>query len=260
MSLLAASPLLSSLFLTYANKAAALDGPSAPSPIDLEWTEMKALNNRLQEEVASLRAQLAKEADRAKAAEDCVEALRAQLSSVKDANCNLEITVSDGRDRLEATTTEYAGYKKEMADTIAELRSTMDAGTVSRADFQSKIKHLTLRQQCSRAALSQVIADQQVALTQLKEKSDCFCSTQTAPKDCRDVHERKPDQKDDIKQLEDSKPKEKENSWAHWGQKGSSQWGQKGNSWPQKGSSWTQKEISSLKGQGSKPSDESPSN
>lgn len=36
MSLLAASPLLSSLFLKYANKATALDGPPAPSPIDLE--------------------------------------------------------------------------------------------------------------------------------------------------------------------------------------------------------------------------------
>ena len=58
-------PLLSSLFLTYANKATAPDGPSAPSPIDLEWTEMKALNNRLQEEVASLRAQLDDETDRA---------------------------------------------------------------------------------------------------------------------------------------------------------------------------------------------------
>ena len=77
MSLLAASPWLSSLFLTYANKAAAPDGPSAPSPIDLEWTEMKAMNNRLQEEVASLRAQLDNETDRAKTAEDCVEALRA---------------------------------------------------------------------------------------------------------------------------------------------------------------------------------------
>lgn len=131
MSLLAASPLLSSLFLAYANKAATLDGPAPPSPIDLEWTEMKALNNRLQEEVASLRAQLDKETDRAKTAEDCVEALRAQLSSVKDVNRDLETTVSTERARLDAIESEYTEYKGETADTIAELRNTVDKEAVS---------------------------------------------------------------------------------------------------------------------------------
>ena len=143
MSLLAASPLLSSLFLTYANRAATLDGPPTPSPIDLEWTEMKALNTRLQEEVASLRDQLNKETDRAKTAEDCVEALRAQLSSIKNANCDLETAVSEERARLEVITLEYAAHKKEKADTIAELRNTVDKEAVSRADSWRKSWHLT---------------------------------------------------------------------------------------------------------------------
>ena len=131
MSLLSASPLLSSLFLTYANRAATLDGPPAPSPIDLEWTEMKTLNDRLQEEVASLRAQVNKETDRAKVAEDCVEALRAQLSSVKCANRDLETEALDERTKLEVVTSEYVAYKKEAKDTIAELRDTVDKEAVS---------------------------------------------------------------------------------------------------------------------------------
>ena len=135
MSLLAASPLLSSLFLTYANKAATLDGPQAPSPIDVEWADMNAMNAHLQEEVAALRAQLAKEADRAKMAEDCVEALRAQLSSVKDANRTLETTVSNEQARSEAAISDYAEYKKETVDTISELRVTMNKEAVSYTVF-----------------------------------------------------------------------------------------------------------------------------
>ena len=135
MSLLSASPLLSSLFLSYANKAATLDGPQAPSPIDLEWNEMKILNSRLQEEVASLRAQLDKQTGRAQMAEDCVEALRAQITSVKDANRDLETKVSKERAESEAITLQYANHKKEAAETIAELRTTVHKETVSLAYF-----------------------------------------------------------------------------------------------------------------------------
>ena len=106
---------------------------------------------------------------------------------------------------MEATTLEYAEYK-EAAGTIAELRETAVKEAVSRIDFSWEVRYLTLRQG-ARADLSQVIADQQVALTQLKEKNDCSCSTQAATKERRDVHGRKPDQKDDTKQPEDSRQK-----------------------------------------------------
>ena len=145
MSLLAASPLLSSLFLTYANRAATLDGPSTPSPIDLEWTEMKALNTRLQEEVALLRGQLNKEADRAKTAEDCIEALRAQFFSIINANCDLEAAVSEKRARLKVTALEYAAHKKQTADIITELRSTADKEAVSGTNSWEKSQRLTSR-------------------------------------------------------------------------------------------------------------------
>jgi len=150
MSLLAASPLLSNLFLTYANKAATLDGPSAPSPIDLEWTEMKAVNGRLQEEVASLRALLEKETERAKVAEDCVGALRAQVSSFRDTNGELEKAVTEEGDRADEISFEFAKYKRDTAGTITELRETAE------------------KEAGARAALSQVIADQQVSLAQFK--------------------------------------------------------------------------------------------
>ena len=145
MSLLAASPLLSSLFLTYANKAAALDCPPAPSPIDTEWIEMKTQNNRLQEEVALLRVQLDKETDRAKMAEDCVEALRAQLSSVKCTNNDLEMAVSDERAKLRAITSEYAEHKKETEDTISELRTTVGREAVSCSNSPIRYRTLILR-------------------------------------------------------------------------------------------------------------------
>jgi len=181
MSLLSASPLLSSLFLTYANRAAALDGPAAPSPIDVEWTEMKTLNNRLQEEVASLRDQLNKEVDRAKVAEDCVEALRAQLSSVKCANRDLETEVSDERAKLDAITSEYLTYKKETKNIIAELRNTVDKEAVSCPN--SSGRDLLTPQQGARAALSQVIAEQQISLARLKEQNESPCPPPSAVKE-----------------------------------------------------------------------------
>ena len=79
----------------------------------------------------SLRYQLDKETGRAKTAEDCVEALRIQLSSVKDANRDLEMAVSSERARLEAVTLEYMDHKKEAGDTITKLRNTADKEAVS---------------------------------------------------------------------------------------------------------------------------------
>ena len=146
MSLLAASPLLSSLFLTYANRAAALDGPPTPSPIDREWSEMKALNSSLQEEVTSLRAQLEKEAVRAKAAEDCVEALRAQVSSFRDTTHALEVEVSNEHAKLEAITSEYAEHKNEAAAAIHELRDAVAKEAVSHPNslMGSCVSHLSV--------------------------------------------------------------------------------------------------------------------
>jgi len=214
MSLLSASPLLSSLFLTYANRAATLDGPAAPSPIDVEWTEMKELNSRLQEEVASLRDQLNKELDRAKVAEDCVEALRAQLSSVKSANRDLETEVSDERARLDKITSEYLTHKKETKNTIAELRNTVDKEAVS-CPISPTRDPLT-PQQSARAALSQVIAEQQISLAQLKEQNESPCPpptviTRNYKKQARSNAPSNPSankQQADLKQPEDANQKD----------------------------------------------------
>ena len=110
MSLLAAR--LSSLFLTYADSAAALDGPPTLSPIDPEWSEMKTLNSSLQEEVASLRAQLEKETGRAKTAEDRVEAFHAQIASLKDTNRVLEEQMSDEHTNLRIMSLEHTKHEK----------------------------------------------------------------------------------------------------------------------------------------------------
>ena len=120
MSLLAASPLLSSLFLTYANRAATLE-----------------------EEVVSLRAQLNDKTDLARTAEDRVEDLCAQLSVVKGTNRDLEVAISSERARLEAITSEYAEHKKEAEGTIAELSKKVDKEGVSRIDSPIGNPHLT---------------------------------------------------------------------------------------------------------------------
>ena len=98
MSFLASGPLVSRLFLTYANRAATLE-----------------------EEVVLLRAQLNDRADRARTVEDRVEDLRVQPSVVKCTNCNPDTAGSSERARLEAIIPKYVEHK-EAENTIAELK------------------------------------------------------------------------------------------------------------------------------------------
>jgi len=113
MSLLAANPLLSNLFLTYANRAATLE-----------------------EEVVSLRAQLNDRTDRARTAEDRVEDLRARPSVVEGANCNPDTAGSSERAGLEAINSKYAERKKEAENTIAEL-GKVDEGSIPKASKEA---------------------------------------------------------------------------------------------------------------------------
>jgi hypothetical protein len=110
------------------------------------------------------------ETDRAKTAEDCVEAHRVQITSLKDANRDLEEEMSDERTNLRVMGVKHEIHEKETASAIAELRSAVEKEVVSRERSLQEITQLTSRQG-ARAALSQVIAGQQMSLARLKEKN-----------------------------------------------------------------------------------------
>lgn len=85
MALLSSSPLLASLFISYANQAAALE-PFTPSTESEEW---KALENTiflLQEEVDKLKPKNLEMMEKLEAAAASQEAFRSQVTSLKEVN------------------------------------------------------------------------------------------------------------------------------------------------------------------------------
>jgi chromosome segregation ATPase len=90
MSLLTLSPLLSSLFVSYADRAAALESASAiPSP-ESEWKSLRATIVTLQEENEKLKSENREMAERLEAAESSQAAFRSQVSSLKEVNTTQE--------------------------------------------------------------------------------------------------------------------------------------------------------------------------
>jgi FtsZ-binding cell division protein ZapB len=89
MALLSSSPLLASLFVSYANQAAALESLSAtPS---FEGEERKALQSTistLQQEIEELKSENIEMAEGLKTAEASQEAFRSQVSSLKGLHAN----------------------------------------------------------------------------------------------------------------------------------------------------------------------------
>ena len=82
MELLSSSPLLASLFVSYANQAAALESASAiPSPESEEWKALQNTTAALQEEVEKLKSENIEIVERSKASVDSQEAFRSRLSS-----------------------------------------------------------------------------------------------------------------------------------------------------------------------------------
>ena len=108
MALLSSSPLLASLFVSYANKAAAFDSASAtPSP---EAEECKALQDTvaaLQEEVEKLKSENFEMAEGLEAAEASLEAFRSQVSSLKDVNTSQEGDIKSLWEELVETKEKY---------------------------------------------------------------------------------------------------------------------------------------------------------
>jgi len=108
VALLSSSPLLSSLFVSYANQAAALESASAtPSPESEEW---KALQNgiaTLQEEIEKLKSENLETVKWLESAEASREAFRSQVLSLKDVNTTQQDDITSLRTELAEAKEKY---------------------------------------------------------------------------------------------------------------------------------------------------------
>ena len=85
MSLLSISPLLSSLFISYANRAAVFESASAaPSPDSEEWKALQATATRLQEENDKLELENREMVGKLEAATSSQEAFRTLVATLKE--------------------------------------------------------------------------------------------------------------------------------------------------------------------------------
>ena len=85
MSLLSISPLLSSLFISYANRAAALESASAtPSSDSEEWKALQATVTRLRGENGKLESENREMAGKLEAATSSQEAFRILVATLKE--------------------------------------------------------------------------------------------------------------------------------------------------------------------------------
>ena len=93
LSLLSLSPLLSSLFISYATRAGSAGStPStySPSPESDEWKSLQDTVTILTEENEKLKSEIREIAGKLEVAEAFQEVLRSQVSSLKDLNANRE--------------------------------------------------------------------------------------------------------------------------------------------------------------------------
>ena len=114
MSLLSSSPMLSTLFISYANRAAALESASAlPSPGSGEWRALRDVITTLQEENEKLKLETREMALRLEAH----KAFRSELATLKEVNA----TQQDDIESLQAELVEVEDhYDRFMVDSNGE--------------------------------------------------------------------------------------------------------------------------------------------
>ena len=133
MALLSSSPLLASLFVSYANQAAILESSTPPAESE-EWKALENTISALQEENDKLKPENFRMSEELTVAAASLEAFRSQVSSLRDVN------VARGRD-------------------IDSLRTEL---------LESKEKHdrLLENSNAERTALQGLVSDLQVCLKQ----------------------------------------------------------------------------------------------
>jgi len=132
MALLSSSPLLASLFVSYADQVAAHEFASAtPSPDSEEWKALQDTVATLQEEIEKLKTENLDMARGLEASAGSQEAFCSQVSSLKEVN----VTQQDDIKSLRAELIEAKGkYDRLVVDSNAE-----------KAVFQTRVLDLEVR-------------------------------------------------------------------------------------------------------------------
>ena len=130
VELLSLSPLLSSLFISYANRAAALETTSAtPSPESEEWKSLQDTVAGLQEENEKLKLENLEVVGKMDAAMASREAFCSQVSSLKEVN-----TTQQGDIRL--LRAELAEVKVEYDRLVADSNAERTALRIKNSDLE----------------------------------------------------------------------------------------------------------------------------
>ena len=108
MALLSSSPLLSSLFVSYANRAAALESTSStPSPESEEWKTLQTTIAELREENGELKSENLEVTGKLEVVVASQEAFRSQALSLKEINTTQQDDIKSLRAELAETEDKY---------------------------------------------------------------------------------------------------------------------------------------------------------
>ena len=108
MALLSSSPLLASLFVSYANQAAVLESASAtPSPESEEWKALQNTITILQGDIEKLKSENREVTEGLEATEASREAFRSQVSSLKEVNATQQDDIKSLRAELTEAKEKY---------------------------------------------------------------------------------------------------------------------------------------------------------
>ena len=127
VALLSSSPLLASLFVSYANKAATLECVTPSTEIE-EWRALENTISTLQEEISNLKPENLKMTKDLVAATASLEAFRTQVASLKEVNSQQQQDINSLRAEL-----------RESKDKYSRL---MEGSNAERVAFQGKISDL----------------------------------------------------------------------------------------------------------------------
>ena len=118
MALLSSSPLLSSLFVSYANRAGALESASStPSPESEEWKTLQTTIAELREENGQLKSENLEATGKLEAAAASQEAFRSQALSLKEINTTQQDDIKSLRAELTEAEDKHGRF---MVDSNAE--------------------------------------------------------------------------------------------------------------------------------------------
>ena len=130
VALLSLSPLLSSLFVSYAHQAAALESTSsAPSPESEGWKALQAAVDALQEENKKLELEKLEVAGKLEATVASQEAFQSQVSSLKEVNATQQ-------DDIESSRAELAGVKEKYDRLIVDSNAERAALQIQVLDLE----------------------------------------------------------------------------------------------------------------------------